>query len=133
MFNISTNLEKVCIQNTCRVHCYYISSNPYPPTRQRHALIMSPRRLTMTSYFIPLLGMYESLPDVFFRRRIAVHIENPKDVRKNVRKDYKYDVLYWSVKGRLKDGLLSDVIFITRTFLSKYQIILYINIIYMLF
>ena len=28
MFNISTNLEKVCIHN--RVHCYYIRSNPYP-------------------------------------------------------------------------------------------------------
>ena len=40
---------------------------------------------------------------------------------KNVRKDFRYDVLYSSVKGRLKDGLLSDVIFITRTFLSRYQ------------
>ena len=27
MFNVSTNLENVCIHN--RVNCYYISSNPY--------------------------------------------------------------------------------------------------------
>ena len=52
------------------------------PTRQSHVLIMSPRRLHMTSYFIPLLGLYERLPDVIFRRPIAVHIWHPKDVRK---------------------------------------------------
>ena len=52
---------------------------------------------------------------------------------KNVCKDNWYDVLYWSVKGRLKDGPLSDVIFIARTFYLNIKIVLYINIIYILF
>ena len=92
------------------------------PTRQRHVLIMSPRRLCMTSYFIPLLGLYESLPDVIFQTSHRRPYRTSKGhAQNNVRKYYKYDVLYWSLKGRLKDGPISDVIFITRTFLSKYQ------------
>ena len=42
---------------------------------------MSLRPLYMMSYFIPLLGLYESLPDLIFRRRIDVDIWHPKDVR----------------------------------------------------
>ena len=54
-----------------------------PAYSAKPVLIMSPRRLYMTSYFIPKRpGLYESLPDVIFRRRIAVHIGHPKDVRK---------------------------------------------------
>ena len=35
------------------------------PTRQTHVLIMSPRRLYMSSYFIPLLGLYEVCRTLF--------------------------------------------------------------------
>ena len=44
------------------------------PTRQSNVLIISPRRLYMTSYFIHILGLYESLQDLIFKCGIAVHI-----------------------------------------------------------
>ena len=74
------------------------------PTRQRNVLIMSPRRLYTTSYFIPLLGLNESLPDVILVVASPFISDIKRMYVKNIRKDHTYDVMNWSVRGRHCSG-----------------------------